>query len=177
MKTINLKTVMEVSQDIYHLNSSWMYWSREAEQRPDVDWIKTKLKQIEIDLIECRRIVHAELVMIDKVIRSVEGKATKRTATAFHIIRWLNRINDTLNVSKKAMNGIRATLAPGAERLSKAYAHIASCTYIYAEYKNGSWRIIDIRREMMPHNGGVRCQLKLTDECKAAIIEKISVIK
>lgn len=111
-------------------------------------------------------------IPVNAAIQEAEGKATARTITAEDIARTLIRIEDSLNISKKAMDGIKVTADINSQKFPKAYKYTPESTHFKAEYKNGSWRLTDIYR--------AECKLSFhihiehTDGSKKALIDKLT---
>lgn len=104
-------------------------------------------------------------------------EAQKRTRTRrideISIIHILHYIDQKLCISKAAMEGISAVVDLNADHFAKAYNGIPQSTIFEATYKNGSWRVTDIRRDTcrIPYN----CVfIRHTEKSKNAIIERFT---
>lgn len=108
---------------------------------------------------------------LSESIREAEGRATARTITANGIILELLDITEKLHISKKAMNGIKLYCDMNAQTFPGAYKYIPQSTVFEAEFRNGSWRIAEVKRDTC---GTARVRIIHTEESKAAILARFS---
>lgn len=108
---------------------------------------------------------------LEDAIREAEGRATARTITANGIILELLDITEKLHISKKAMNGIKLYCDTNAQSFPGAYKYIPQSTVFKAEFRNGSWRITEVKRDTC---GTTRVRIIHSEESKAAILARFS---
>lgn len=83
---------------------------------------------------------------IETAITAAEGKATVRCISYTSIIYSCEKIEKKLGISKKAMEGVVYDVDYHAQRFPGAYTYTPESTHFVLTYKNGSWRVSDIRR-------------------------------
>ena len=110
---------------------------------------------------------------LDKAIKEAEGRATARTIKPGAIVDVLKYVEVRLGVSKKALEGTTVVADYNAQTFPAAYKGVPESTIFSAIFLRGTWRVTDISRGKThsPHHA---CQVQMTDECKAAVIEKLS---
>ena len=106
-------------------------------------------------------------------IKEAEGRATARTVTSREIISTLARVEDKIGV-KKALNGTTVEW-DGGQKFANAYGHTPYSTHWTAEYKNGHWNIIEIKRWFCP-NRYESGRVNYSDEAKQTIIDRASAL-
>lgn len=109
---------------------------------------------------------------LTEAIKAAEGRATARTITAGNILDTLDYIERELKISKKAMNGIHIRADINAQKFPGAYKYIPESTHFQATYKNGSWRITSITREVCRQ--GMHIEVTHTEESRKAILDRMS---
>lgn len=115
----------------------------------------------------------AETEKLNALIATAEGKATERKLTSTGICDALETVNEKLGILKKQMEGVIVSVDVNAQNFPNAYKWRAQSTQFRAEYRNGSWRIVNIERDDCRREND-KFRVKLTDEAKAAIIENHS---
>ena len=105
---------------------------------------------------------------IDAEIKLAEGKATERRITSNEIFEALETLDKRLNITKKAMDGVKTSIDIRAQTFPNSYKYRASSTQFDAEHINGNWKITNIYRGFI--RGAKQNNVKLTDEAKAAIL-------
>ncbi len=83
---------------------------------------------------------------IETAIAVAQGKASVRCITYASIVNECAKIEAQLGVSKKAMDGVVYDVDYHAQHISNAYKYTPESTQFTLTYKNGSWRVSDIRR-------------------------------
>ena len=109
---------------------------------------------------------------IRTAIKSAEGRATARTITAEKMLYALIQVEKKLDITKKAMDGIKVTIDINSQSFPNAYKYTPESTHFSAEYKNGSWRLTDIYRAECKNSFHIR--IEHTEESKKAIIDRLS---
>lgn len=120
-----------------------------------------RLKAMESELKEI-----AESSGLNAELETVQKRAKVRCTNYDEIFRILTNIEKELNISKKAMNGIKAVIDPNAQDFPRSYKFTPQSTIITAEYKNGAWKIEIERAETRKD----RALLSLTEEAEKAIL-------
>ena len=105
-------------------------------------------------------------------LAKVQERAKARTISAERILLTLTDVEETLDIPKKAMNGITVTIDDNAQHFPNAYKGIPESTRFTATYKNG-WRVTDICRAptRSPSN---RVTVDHTDDSRAALIKRFT---
>lgn len=109
---------------------------------------------------------------ISAIIADVQGKSTARTISVYDIIYNLERVENTLGITKKAMDGIKVDVDIHAQAFPGAYKGIPMSTQFKATYSNGSWRLTDICRSNCRRSPSII--IYHTEASKAALIERFS---
>lgn len=159
-KSINLKDaynqydriIGEQKHRYYHPNDN-------ADKR------RERMQALEAELREILRPVTAELDEVQK-------RCSARCISAEQIIDTLYRIQTQLGISKKAMNGIWVDVDINAQTFPGAYKGIPESTRFVAEFKNGTWRLTDVKRERTRTHG--RAIIHHTDASRQAILDRFS---
>ncbi|MBQ2049732.1 MAG: hypothetical protein II493_04905 [Spirochaetales bacterium] len=116
----------------------------------------------------------AALGEINTAIKQVEGRATARLITAEKVISEILKLEQRMDITKKAMEGTSAVLDLNAQDFPNAYKYTPESTQVDLLFKSGSWRIVAIYRGTC-HRSGHKWGLKLSDTAKSAILDKASV--
>jgi hypothetical protein len=111
---------------------------------------------------------------LTNAIIDAEGRATARTISYDEIFYILERIKKRLNITKKAMEGIKVFCDPNAQEFSKAYRYTPESTQFNATFKNGKWRITAIYRSTC---GKDDARIELTEDAKNAIIANYEIMR
>lgn len=110
---------------------------------------------------------------LQEAIKEAEGRATARKISYHDIFTRIEAVEGKLKITKKAMNGIKICCDPNAQDFPKAYKYTPESTHFVAEYKNGSWRITNIFRDVC---GKHDIKIELTEEAEKAILENYRVM-
>ena len=176
MKKLNLKGAMAAYRAVLQAKEDVRFYERLTTDHPgDVYWSKkadaskAKLQHAEADLLPL-------LVPISDAIKEAEGRATVRTIDADDILHRLAQIEDTLHISKKAMQGVVVSVDLHAQSFPNAYKYLPQSTQFVAEYVAGHWSLLHVFRGRC---GGPRCEMRvtLTDEAKAALISRFAELQ
>lgn len=170
MKAINLKVAQELSKKLEDLQNDHKICTnlnamRDGAYQYKVDQLQTAIEVVSNRLAEV-------LEPLTAAIKEAEGRATARTITAADIIDTLNDIEHELRISKKAMNGIHIRADINAQKFPGSYKYIPESTHFQATYKNGSWRITSITREVCRQ--GMHIEVTHTEESRKAILDRMS---
>lgn len=106
-------------------------------------------------------------------IKAAEGKASARKISCDDIFDAVDEVEEKLAISKRAMDGITIYCDPNAQDFPNAYKYVPESTHFMAIYKNGSWRVTDIRRDVCNKK---RICIDLTGTAKEAIINNHTII-
>ena len=174
MKQLNIKKLMAAYKAYDESNRSLKDIKRWATDRNDY----RSQERLEIQTKttnERKAVFDAEAAELNIRIHDVEGRASSRTITAETVCKVLEDIEDEIGIPKKYLNGITVVCDPNGFDPPSSYGYVPMSTIIYAEFKNGSWRINDLKREPSSRfSQAVR--VNLTDEAKQAIINRFTII-
>lgn len=106
---------------------------------------------------------------INAALDEVQHTCKARTIDANDIFDACKEVEEKLGITKVSMNGTRAIINVQHEIMPKAYGYRAESTHFVAEYKNRKWYLLNVCRDNVEI---VRYRIKLSDEAKAALIEK-----
>lgn len=112
---------------------------------------------------------------IEQAIKEAEGKATARTIDYTHIEHFIKRIEKRLNIPKKSMRGIVATVDYWADNFPSAYSYTPYSTHFTIEKVSTGWALVDVSRKAT-RRATQECILSLTEEAKEAIIASYEYI-
>ena len=168
MKPINLKPIErypelvrklnENKKDIYNPDTpQWLV----DEKKKSVAYIDTKMTEL-----------HENKTWKDlgKAISAAQGRSYERTIDVEDILNTLDKYTQSLNISKKAMEGITATFDRHAQAFPNAYKWTPQSTQFTATFHAGSWRITDIFRDTCTKHD--RHLVTLPPEAKTAILQR-----
>lgn len=116
----------------------------------------------------------ATLKALKDAIKEAEGRATARRISINDIFAHCKAVEEKLNISKKAMNGVKIHCDPNAQEFPKAYKYTPESTHFTAEYKNGTWRVTDVFRDVC---GKHDTAIELTEEAEKAILTHYRFIR
>lgn len=107
---------------------------------------------------------------IQMVLSEVQNKCKVRTIDILDIEIALEKVEKFLGISKKAMQDISVEIDYNAEKFPSSYKYTPESTIFRARYYNGSWRIVDVSREIT-HAPTKAAVINLTECAKQAILE------
>lgn len=108
---------------------------------------------------------------LNAAIKEAEGKAPARTITAMTIKWAVTAVEQTLNIPKKHMEGIRVRCDLHAQKYPNAYKYTPESTQFVLERIHGAWYVTKIER----YRTGTtekKFMLGLTEDAKKALIER-----
>ncbi len=113
--------------------------------------------------------VHDEKMLnaLNAAIKEAEGKARERKLHYYDIFSYLEKVEQKLSITKKAMEGTEVVINVNAQDFPKAYKWIPESTFFDAIFLRGTWRITRIYRDKC---GNVPGLIKLSETAKKAII-------
>lgn len=159
MKPINLKAAME-NRAVIQTNAKMLAYVNNPNT----------IKRMEAEIEACKAELATANDLAEKAIKEAEGKARERTICASDIYMALEEVEENLSIPKKYMSGISVEADLNAQSFANAYKYKPMSTHFTAEYKNGSWRLTDICRDVCRPNPRIR--LSLTEDAKAALIKR-----
>lgn len=164
-KNINIKAAMQALREAETAYSEVKYAGHYSG--------KDRLEKAKANY-ESKQAIFKELAeaALGDAIREAEGRATARTLTAATIVEALAIVEDKLNITKKAMEGIVVTADWNAQSFPRAYKYTPESTHFSAVYKAGSWRVTNIWRDRC--TSGERFTVTHTDVSRAALIERFT---
>lgn len=110
---------------------------------------------------------------IEKMIKEAEGRATTRTITYNNIVIALKCIENKLNIYKKDMVGIIASVDLNAQNFPNAYKYTPKSTHFNVIRKANGWDLRWIERDITRREGHTY-ELELPEHSKVAIIETMN---
>lgn len=110
---------------------------------------------------------------IENMITEAEGKAVTRKITYDNIAIAVERIEKELNVYKKDMIGVKASVDLNAQNFPKAYKYAPKSTHFEAIRKASGWDLKSVERNITRREGHAY-ELDLPEHTKLAIIKKMS---
>lgn len=105
-------------------------------------------------------------------IAEAEGSCRERKITPIGILNWVDTIEGELMIPKTQMKGIKARVIDGSARFPSSYKYTPEATAVWLEHNGRSWSVTRIER--VPCNFSHKVELELTDEAKAAVIDRLS---
>lgn len=110
---------------------------------------------------------------IEAMIKEAEGRARVRTITYKDIANAVNYLENRLEISKKAMLGVRARIDVNAQSFPRGYKYSPESTHFTVIKTATGWDLVDISRDYT-QGPTQQFMLTLTDAAKDAIIWKKS---
>lgn len=175
MKTINLKNAIKLRRDINRtvehltqlhrlINDGGVFIERYCKQRDDET----------AHLAELRNGYGADpsYIALNSAIDAVEKRCSARLIDTDDVVFHLIRLDDSLSISKKAMDGIAVIIDLNYGVMPNAYKGIPESTQVHAEYKSGSWRIADVGRAPLRRH---KFTVIHTEQSKQALIDRFTV--
>lgn len=112
---------------------------------------------------------------INEGIAQIEGRATTRRIRYVNVRDACEKIESTLGIPKKYMEGISYSYDHHAQKFPRAYKYIPDSTHCVLTYRGGKWRVSDVKREWTRRAGHEFEVLVLPDEAMDAIIRRAKV--
>lgn len=103
----------------------------------------------------------------------VQSKCKVRTVNALDVVSALFEVQEKLDISKKALDGVSVCIDLNAQDFPNAYKFTPESTVFCATFKGGHWSVTDIRREQT-HRPSRAYVITHTDTSKAALVERFS---
>ena len=113
---------------------------------------------------------------IDGVINMVQSRARERLITAKDVLDTTEKLFMLLGISKKALNGCSFKVDLNAHILEWRGSAGKLSTQFSLKYEKNKWYLTDVSRGLL-YNTNVKIFSNLTEEAKAALIDKYSRIK
>lgn len=150
-KEVNLKNAMKA-----YIDMKWAVSSKAKE-----DEIAKKANAFKLEEAKITPIVDAE-----------QGKAKERRINVEGIIMALCYVEETLDISKKSMDGIEVRVNYHAHRFPRAYQYRPMATIFTAKFKRDHWVLTDVWRGDC--NDTDVYVVTHTDDSRAAIIRRFT---
>lgn len=109
---------------------------------------------------------------IEAALNEVQNRAKARTISYEDILEAIENIEKKLNISKKAMIGIRARVSLHCERFSGLYKGIPMGTEFTIQRFPSGWFLVGVSRDNVDHSR-TYC-LVLSESAKEAILNNAS---
>lgn len=160
MKPINLAKIMKLAEVVENRRELIRATGNGSEER------KKAYACVEAARADLEQVASA----VTAAIEAAEGRATVRTITAEDIALYLIEVEKTLALKKAYMNGVTVSVDLNAQAFPAAYKYIPESTQFKAEYKNGSWRLMEVWRGRCRTSGKHACHVELPEAAKKEII-------
>lgn len=110
---------------------------------------------------------------LNTVLDEVQNRCRERTVTAQQIMDALDDITKTLNIPKKAMEGVSVSIDLNAQHFPRAYKYEPMSTIVEAIYGKGKWSVVRIYRgkTRVPSK---RYLVAHTENSKTALVNRFS---
>ncbi len=110
---------------------------------------------------------------IISIIDAAQARARERKITYKDILKAIKEIESKLGITKKALEGTRASVDVHAQDFARAYRFRAESTHFKIIYEKKSWRLISVSRKET--RGRLHTyEITLSDTAKAAILDNAS---
>jgi len=169
MKPINLKDAMKTLHTLEQAKRN-----NEFESNKDARWYSPERHETANKALEEAKHEYAEArAKLDEILDEVQKRAKVRTITSEEIVEALDRIETTLGISKKAMEGVQVHVDLNDQKFPNAYKWRPESTQFWAVYKGGSWRVLSIERDTCSQLA-TNCYITHTEASKAALLERMT---
>ena len=111
---------------------------------------------------------------IQAVLNDEQARCHIRIVTVGQIYQMLRDVEETLRISKTALDGTTVHCDPFAQRFPQSYRGVPMTTVFQARYSNGSWRLTDICRVRCAP--GKRITINLSPSARDAVLARMSFI-
>lgn len=114
---------------------------------------------------------------VEAVLSKAQHKCTARVLKYADVINILNIALErlkSLNFTQKELQGVRLTYQYN-EKLPHSYGYRADSTHFTAIYKNNSWHLERVYRDVMGNSVYKSYIFTFTDEQKEKLLEKVSI--
>jgi len=176
MKEINMKSIIDGYQSYRQaIETANDYRTKATKHALNDDYQKMwdceqKYRQIAANREKAYRASYKKL---ENAIDEAEHRCSVRCISVDDICRYLIAVEQRLNITKKAMNGVTVCIDIHAQNFPNAYKGVPESTYFTAEYRNGSWRITEISRRITSR-AGHGTTIHLTEDAKTALLSRIT---
>ena len=110
---------------------------------------------------------------IISIIDAAQARARERLISYDHLLKAIKEIEGKLRITKKALEGTRASVDIHAQDFARAYRFRAESTHFSIIFENKRWRLISVARK--DTRGRLHTyEIALSDTAKAAILENAS---
>ena len=107
---------------------------------------------------------------IISIIDAAQARARERLISYDDLLKAIKEIEGKLRITKKALEGTRASVDIHAQDFARAYRFRAESTHFKIIYENKKWRLISVARKET--RGRLHTyEIALSDTAKAAILE------
>lgn len=120
------------------------------------------------------RITDSNAEKINEYIAAIEGRSKERCVTYEMIVRDLVKVERSLGIPKKWLEGITGSIDHHAQTFPRSYRYTPMSTIVYIERKSGSWWFLGCDRDPCSAPGHA-VKLELTPDAEMAIIESRKV--
>lgn len=110
---------------------------------------------------------------ITAFIDEAEGRSSMRCLTYVDIENAIARIENRLNIPRKAMEGLRYSVDVNAQTFPSAYKYRAESTHMVIEYSKGQWRLMSVSRDTTRRQGHEFACINMPEETRNAIISRM----
>ena len=101
---------------------------------------------------------------------ALQRKCSARTLDATDVIRILEKVEQDLDITKKALNGTKVHY-DGSEHFPSAYKYKPECTHFLAEHNGKCWVVTNVYRGTC-NNREKNTNITLSETAKEALLER-----
>ena len=110
---------------------------------------------------------------IISIIDAAQARARERLISYDDLLKAIKEIEGKLRITKKALEGTRASVDIHAQDFARAYRFRAESTHFSIIFENKRWRLISVARK--DTRGRLHTyEITLSDTAKAAILDNAS---
>ena len=112
---------------------------------------------------------------IEARIDAAQARARERLINYDQLLAAINKIEGKLNITKKALEGTRASVDIHAQDFARAYKYRAESTHVEIIYSGGKWRLISVSRQFTRRHSQ-KYLISLSDTAAAAILDNAACL-
>jgi len=169
MKPVNLKDATKTLHTFEQAKRN-----NEFESNKDSRWYDPERHAAATrDLEAAQSMYAAARVKLDEILDEVQKRAKVRTITSEEIVEALDRVEQTLGISKRALEGVQVHVDLNDQKFPNAYKWTPESTQFWAIFKGGSWRVLGIERDTCSQLA-TNCYITHTEASKAALLERMT---
>lgn len=170
MRPINVNSACKAHREKYAALERWRSTSSNSYLS---ELTKARIEKEKNDALAAYDAAIGSETKLAQILEDVQRRSKVRTIDVAAIIDSLVEIEDELDISKKAMEGITVHVDRNAQDFPSAYKYVPESTHFEAVYKNGSWRVTKVSRDVTLR-ARQRITITHTEESKAALLARFT---